>query len=122
MANNIRIWSPVNLVSNDNDGFKTASENAKGLGSKQYIGMAISVYYNGGNARRVWVAYSNGKWINCVDAECEDSLMQEEFVGLVRRRAEQADINLGYEDYKVAVWTAQDNEDAMQRELIGIYN
>lgn len=121
MANKLNIVDEitVTMTTSNTDAFYTASKAAKKAGSREVCGFATVVRYDSGAGRRVWVAYSNGAWTNCVDAECFDGIMQRDFEKLVRHRAEEADLELGYRSIR---WTTQDNEDAMQRELLGMYN
>ena len=97
MANlNVVKTNVVEMSTTDCEAFYTASKAAKAAGSKDNCGFAVVVRYEGGSSRRVWVAYSNGCWTNCVDCDCLDESMENAFVLYVRNRAEHANLELGF--------------------------
>ena len=100
MANTLNVVKKkvVEMSVTDAEAFYTASKSAKAVGSERECGFAVVVRYEGGFSRRVWVAYSNGVWTNCVDCCCLDEAMETDFVLYVRNRAENSNLNLGYND------------------------
>lgn len=98
MANTLNVVNEtvVTMTTSDTDSFYTASKAAKEAGSKDVCGFSVVTRYEPGNCCRVWVAYSNGVWTNCVDCDCLDTGMKNAFVNYVRNRAAEANLALGY--------------------------
>ena len=95
MANKLNVNDGVVYVSSKEEGFKKASELAKQLGSQAECGFAVTAYQYSA-ACYVHVAYSNGVWVNCLGCDCLDKAMLNAFTNYLVKRAQEADLDLGY--------------------------
>ena len=88
----------VSMGMSNEEMFRKASDEARTLGTQFKVAVVVLAKCTGGDARRVYVAYSNGVWVNTVDALCLDDFMMNEFIAMVQGYASWADANLGYND------------------------